>query len=140
MKIWRYNLLPVIALGYAEERICQYLKEKGEASSGELYKLSSKKSKPLNRILEKGIIMGKSGKYRLRKTVSCTQYKHIEHISRIEDLKELKLQYIDWYEVEETPEDIREYLLEEGIYLDGESTDIDVNIIEEIVKELKNIT
>lgn len=57
-----------IAIGYAQERIVKHLKEHGEATGNELYKLSSKKSKPLSQLIEKGIVYRKNKKYKLFKT------------------------------------------------------------------------
>ncbi len=117
MTIYLYKPLPNIGLGYAQERICNYLKEHDEATTVELYKLSSKQSKPLKRLLENGIVIkNEKGKCELRKEVAyyggCHAWFHT-----IEDVfKREKPQWLDIKEIECLPEITKE-LLEKGIYI-----------------------
>jgi hypothetical protein len=75
MTIYFYNPLPKIGLGYAHQRIYDYLKKHGGALSSELYKLSGKKSNPLKYLLEKGIVIKNTmGIYELRKEVSYYKF------------------------------------------------------------------
>lgn len=110
MKIYTYKPLPNFALGHAEQRIYDYLKEKREARATELYRLSSKRSEPLNRLLERGIVIKtEGGKYRLRKEVSIERSRHsfkcVVSDGRIQD------SHIEWYDLTELPPQIRDSLV-----------------------------
>lgn len=70
MGLYIYKPIRKIALSYAEDRIIKYLKEHNEAKSFDIYKISSKRSKPLKSLLEKEIVIkNERGKYQLRKEV-----------------------------------------------------------------------
>lgn len=140
MKIYTYKPIPNIALGYSQERIVQYLKEHGEATGSELYKRSSKQSKPLEQLKEKGIVIETdSGKYRLRKAVRCDRLKHerfllnrlesedLESIQQDEKLKEI---CSDYYDIEEVSIKVREALLTLGYFLDMDDNESDMVIID----------
>lgn len=120
MAIYLYNPLPNIGLGYAQERICDYLKEHDEATTFELYKLSSKQSKPLNQLSKKGIVIkNEKGMCELRKEVAYYGGCHQWYDTIKEVFKREKPQWLDLKEIEALPEITKE-LLEKGIYIHKE--------------------
>lgn len=123
MKIYYYQPIPIIGLGYAQEKICQYLKEHDEAPGFELYKLSGKKSKPLKQLLEKSIVIKlDNGRYQLRrKTVKCVRHRNDGLILKLGDCEKMDgvVTYEEWYDLEEIPEHIKKELLSrDGSYND----------------------
>lgn len=140
MKIYTYKPVPNIALGYSQDRIVQYLKEHSEAAGSELYKLSSKQSKPLEQLKEKGIVIETDGgKYRLRKTVQCDRLRYerlfLNHLelhgyeSAMQD-KKLKEIISDYYDIEEVSTKVREALRTVGYFLDIDDNESDILIFD----------
>lgn len=123
MSLFIYTPIHKIVLGYAQERICQYLKEHDEAKGIELYELSSKQSKPTKQLLKYGIIFkNEKGRYQLRKEVQHFNDGISSWISTMEELEEFKKRcekHADWcVDIEEVPSPIKEELLEKGYYLE----------------------